>query len=364
MAKMSISQAFSQRLRIEAASKRLRIIAEVVLGNFIGDTEIVSDSLSLTELFSLALSKIFSDSIGTTDQAIAAIGKFVTDDVAITESTEFAVSKPLTDAYYAADVASIGPNKIQSDSISMTDSQVWSFGKGPQDDIALSEYKTFTIGKTLTDNPVTVEVIGKDVSKTLSDSISITDDVSWLLLTLEEAFDSGSVTDSNVLGIGKQPTDAAFAADAQKFDITKALNDTVYVTDDIGAEATVDDDQTIQVQKRLINFAAMTDSVVVTTEFQRAFSDSGSISDAAVIQVSYSRHQTETISASDQVSLLASFSRNPSDIAASQDSQSASFGKIKSDIMGITDSGVLLNQDYVDNNLYFADDYVGEKRTF
>ena len=53
-----------------------------------------------------------------------------------------------------------------------------------------------------------------------------------------------------------------------------------------------------------------------------------------------------------------------SDATAIADAQVALVGKRESDTLEIADSGVLISQDYVDNNLYFADDYVGEKRTF
>lgn len=39
-------------------------------------------------------------------------------------------------------------------------------------------------------------------------------------------------------------------------------------------------------------------------------------------------------------------------------------GKSASDTLSSVDSGTLLNQDYVDNPYYFADDYVGSKRIF
>jgi hypothetical protein len=39
-------------------------------------------------------------------------------------------------------------------------------------------------------------------------------------------------------------------------------------------------------------------------------------------------------------------------------------GLVKSDTISSADAGFLLNQDYVDNPFYFADDYVGTKRTF
>jgi hypothetical protein len=52
------------------------------------------------------------------------------------------------------------------------------------------------------------------------------------------------------------------------------------------------------------------------------------------------------------------------DSFASAESEVKSFGKSSSDSASSSDSGTLLNQGYVDNPYYFADDYVGAKRTF
>jgi hypothetical protein len=364
MAKMSITKAFSKRLRIEAASRRLRIIAEVVLGTFIGDSQIVTDTASISDLVAALLGKLFSDAVGTTDQAIFVIGKGAQDSVQITETTAFDVSKPLTDAYIASDIASVGAGKVVSDSFSMTDNQISSIGKNPQDAILLAESQSFDVSKAVSDIAITVEVLGVTLSKTFTDSVSMTDSVSSLLLTLEEAFDAGSVTDTNTLTFGKQPIDTTITSDSQVFAISKSLNDTVYVTDDIGAEATIDDDQTLQFQKRVINFASMTDAVTLTTEYDRSFSDSLSMTDSIVVEAAYLRPQSDSASVSDNVSLIAEYARSVSDTASTQDNQASLVGKVESDTLGIADSGVLLSQDYVDNNLYFADDYVGEKRIF
>jgi hypothetical protein len=84
--------------------------------------------------------------------------------------------------------------------------------------------------------------------------------------------------------------------------------------------------------------------VALESAFARAFDDSSDASDLVVVSVGYGDFL--------------------SDAANIQDNQVSLVGKVKSDTLEIADSGVLLSQDYVDNNLYFADDYVGEKRIF
>ena len=80
------------------------------------------------------------------------------------------------------------------------------------------------------------------------------------------------------------------------------------------------------------------------------------------ISLSVSKTQTETVGASDVVVL--SVGKTVQDGAGASDALVKFVGAGRSDTIGASDSGVLLNQDYVDNALYFADDYVGIKRTF
>jgi len=172
------------------------------------------------------------------------------------------------------------------------------------------------------------------------------------------------MTDIANVTFGKQPVETIGTVDIQTFAFSKGLNDTVYVTDDIGAEATIDDDQTIQVQKRLIELPSITDLVSRVAEYARSFSDSSSASDVFSRQVEYSRGFTDSSFASETVVLSSGVNKTASDSASIVDQALALVGKRPSDIMNSSDSGVLLNQDYVDNNLYFADDYVGLKRIF
>lgn len=364
MAKMKIARVYSQRLKLEAVSQRLRITAEVILGAFIGDRVFPVDAASIADLIGLLIGKIASDSVGTTDQAIFAIAKGLEDTVGITETVGFDVSKPFSDAFVALDIPSVGVGKVALDGVSGTDTALADIGKNPVETVSVSELQAFGVSKPFEDSSVVIELVGVNLSKSFADFVSMTDTVVTLLPILKGEDDAGSVTDTNALTFGKAPQDTAITADIQTFAITKGLSDTVYATDDFGGESTVDDEQTIQVQKRFINFAGITDATVRTAEYQRQFSDNASTTDVVVLQADYDRTEAEAITASDVVSLTVGFSRAAADAATIQDNQVALVGKGESDTLGIADSGVLLSQDYVDNNLYFADDYVGEKRTF
>ena len=512
MAKMHISKLLSQRLRLQATSQRLRIVAEVVLGSFIGQGMNLIHTATATDLLSFILAKLAADSVGTTDQANFAIAKGLNDLAGVTDSTSFDVSKPAVDLFAANDEAAISTGKIAEDTFSMTDNAFFGIGRNPADTVSFNELLSFDAGKTLsdysiasdvvglslaksfadtvamtdsveallstlqsatdassildqqvlligkgatdsasaideqlfvvgklfheapvaidtlgvnltkvlldavamsdtlsalltreqaasdssvltdtnvllagknpedvvgtidtqafavakaiTDTPIASEQIGLSLAKTLFDVVSMTDSLTALLLREQSASDSGAVTDANALTFGKQPQETTITTDTQAFAITKGLNDAVYATDDIGAEATLDDDQTLQFQKRLIDFAGISDSAELEAAFARGFADAGFITDSVNVFLQYARPQVDALSASDSVSISAEYDRQIGDGTTTQDNLVSLVGKVKSDILGVEDSGFLLSQDYIDNNLYFANDYVGEKRTF
>jgi hypothetical protein len=222
------------------------------------------------------------------------------------------------------------------------------------------------------------------------------------------------------------------------------------VTDDVGGEATIDDDQTISFFKVLNNIATASDAVIIEAAYNRQFNDSSNASDTVSLIASYSRSFNDSVSITDQIiievilpfalsdsafasdslestavynrgfddgvdgldaqvfsassgpidsgsvgdqaELVASFNRAfestvlaTDDIggeATIDDNQTIQFfkqltnlsyaadsavrfaSKVVNDILTAADSGTLLNQDYVDNPFYFAEDYVGVKRTF
>jgi hypothetical protein len=143
----------------------------------------------------------------------------------------------------------------------------------------------------------------KELGKNLSDIVSVTETQSADVgKSIADTFVVGDAID--LVDVGKNTADAGSASDEQQFDITKLLTDSIFVTDDVDGEASILDDQIMH--------------------FFKAKTDNGF--------------------ASDQEVKLA--------------------GKVTSDSASSADSGSLISQGYTVDNTYFAEDYVGDSRTF
>jgi hypothetical protein len=94
----------------------------------------------------------------------------------------------------------------------------------------------------------------------------------------------------------------------------------------------------------------------------KGLADSATASDNLSKEVG--RAVTDSATATDFFSRIVAYARLFNDSAAATDLVTKSAGKGLSDSATGTDAGTVLNQDYVNSFFYFADDYVGTKRTF
>lgn len=144
--------------------------------------------------------------------------------------------------------------------------------------------------------------------------------------------DAGAVVDDINKGAEKPFADAGAAVDLANLNPEKALIESSAFSDSSDRD----------IGKNILENATAADIFERIAAYIRSFSDSYAASDLAIR--SPLKPVTDAAVTGDQsvkVPLLA-----------------------KIDTIGSTDAGVLLNQDYVDNSGYFADDYVGTKRTF
>jgi hypothetical protein len=153
--------------------------------------------------------------------------------------------------------------------------------------------------------------------------------------------DNASATDAPSKGVSKVATDAATGSDSNAKTVGKNITDQLFSTDDING-AGADDDQNISFFKVLSNPSFAVDNIVLLAAFLRSFSNTATATDAPV--------------------LLAG--KVSADTSETSDSDVKLTGLGKSDTIAAGSAGTVLNQDYVDNAFYFADDYVGVKRTF
>ena len=153
--------------------------------------------------------------------------------------------------------------------------------------------------------------------------------------------DNASASDAPSKAVSKVATDAATGSDSNAKTVGKNIADQLFSTDDING-AGADDDQNISFFKVLSNPSFAVDNIVLLAAFLRSFSNTATASDAPV--------------------LLAG--KVSADTSETSDSDVKLTGLGKSDTIAAGSAGTVLNQDYVDNAFYFADDYVGVKRTF
>jgi hypothetical protein len=153
--------------------------------------------------------------------------------------------------------------------------------------------------------------------------------------------DNPSASDAPSKAITKPATDAPAASDSNAKAVGKTITDELFSTDDLNG-AGADDDQNISFFKVLSHPSFVVDNIVLLAAFLRSFSNTAQTTDSKTFSVG----------------------KNLDETPATSDTAVKSTGLSKSDTMAAGSAGTVLNQDYVDNAFYFADDYVGVKRTF
>ena len=201
--------------------------------------------------------------------------------------------------------------------------------------------------KVITDTVGVTELFGFFRDRAVPDSATTADSAALTFSTSKA--DSATATDALTdLVFTKAPVDVASAADAiTAFSVSRALADTATGTDSpalLVAKPVVDtastaDASVVSVLKALTDTASGADAHV--SNFTKIVSDLAALADAAALSASKALSDTSTLA----------------DVVAN------SAGKGIIDTATASDSGLLTMQDYCDFT-YFAEDYVGESRTF
>jgi hypothetical protein len=153
--------------------------------------------------------------------------------------------------------------------------------------------------------------------------------------------DNPSASDAPSKAITKPATDGFKTSDSNAKAVGKTITDELFSTDDLNG-AGADDDQNISFFKVLSHPSFVVDNIVLLAAFLRSFSNTAQTTDSKTFSVG----------------------KNLDETPATSDAAVKLTGLGKSDTMAAGSAGTVLNQDYVDNAFYFADDYVGVKRTF
>lgn len=170
--------------------------------------------------------------------------------------------------------------------------------------------------------------------------------------------------------------DAAAASDLASRAFGKALADSATLTDDVGGQATADDDQTLGFFKALNHTGLAADAA--RRDGTKPLALSALLADSAIRAVG--RPAADAASASDALARAVQYTRELGpyaidyfaenyvdiDAVAAADSLArvAAFARTLAHTGRAADAGSALWQQYTSDPLYFAEDFVGAARTF
>ena len=231
------------------------------------------------------------------------------------------------------------------------------------------------------------------LTKYLSDSFDQQDAVA--ISFSSAASDSASFTDSARRSIAKASTDSFGATDALSFTSQRALQtNEVGILTDVAAKSFskaiqhniwyVPDYATLSVEKVLSDDFGMSDSIFVQRVYIREFDEYLTIADGLSFTfggnefndnnnatdsylLSYSKILSDGVAMNDAFGagdgIAYTFVTSVANIASVSEALAKSSQTIKSETLVASDSGIIVQQDYVDLT-YFAEDYVGVSYTF
>lgn len=231
------------------------------------------------------------------------------------------------------------------------------------------------------------------LTKYLSDSFEQQDAVA--ISFSSAASDAVSFTDSARRSIAKAATDSFGATDALSFTSQRALQtNEVGILTDVAAKSFskaiqhniwyVPDYATLSVEKVLSDDFGMSDSIVLQRVYIRDFDEYLTIEDSLSFSfggnefndnnnaidsylLSYSKILSDGVAMNDAFGagdgIAYTFVTSVSNIASVSEALAKSSQTIKSETLVASDSGIIVQQDYVDLT-YFAEDYVGVSYTF
>jgi hypothetical protein len=245
--------------------------------------------------------------------------RYIPELVVVSDAVSLLVEKSLASEFSIdTDEVTLATDKGLFDSITFTEVFVATlvFIRNFTDSVAVPDVRTMAFAKALTDSFSFTDAASRVFTKSLSSGVAMND-----------SFDAG---DGAVYSFTKGVSNVVFAQDAVAKGQHKVLSDSQGLTD---AQA---------------------------FEFAKALASAAVIADAAVRDVS--KLLTDGVAPSDALAFLIDKLVDPDSVSIA-DATALSPQKAISDMIEPVDAGSLVSQSYCDIT-YFAEDYVGESRTF
>ncbi len=213
----------------------------------------------------------------------------------------------------------------------------------------------FVDGFTLSNSATLSDTHTKSIGKNISDDV-VADDAT---ITISTAFalstsltDSLTITDSAQTQRGRPFSNSGYMVDSQTYFIGKLPSDVVLIAEQTAFEITTEVSDSISVTEALVTDAA-------SSALTKAVSDGSTLADSHA--AAFNKALQESLDFTDSLELTGL--KGYADSGLLSDSSVSSVESVQLDNASLTDSGSIINQGYCDIT-YFADDYVGVKRTF
>ena len=339
-------KAAAKQLKINVTAEQLPILIAIQAGHFL--TEIIVDGNAYVK-----------DGVGAEDGFVYQFLKTLTDDTALVDDAVM--------AFY----------KVLAENPSVSETQVFDFYKSLANSAVATDVYAAHLRRSITEPPVAVDIYTYAFNKVTADGAVATEsDFKAVAKVLAE---NPTLADTNVLSFFKNLTEIPnFTDTINTLALTKLLADTVGVTDDLDAAASILDDQEMQFVKNTTNIATVAESFARVVAFLRSFSETPGLTDVNTLGIGKTISENPAFSDTNYVNFgkLLSEQPNITDLLALQvtlspftetpgvtDSADVVPNKVFTELPSLTDAGSLRSQGYCDFT-FFAEDFVGASRTF
>ena len=365
----------------------------------IADNE--TDTTSVLDTNTYSFNKHLNDAYNTgniVENITHSVGKSLTESIILTEVKSLFVNKPLitvstvtdqsgrhlskpfTDTYTSYDA--IQPFVVSKffrdyanpiDLVSIPDGSTYSLIKSLRNTISLQDSfnRTASYIRSYTDHETILDQLALESNKSLSDRNALSD--SNLLDVTKVLNNSIFNNDSTKLNALKKVNDNAVFVDVAQRSIGKYFADYVYTADNtniryLGTSTenayefiSIDDKRIFIINKAFSDKSILTETI--SKNSNKSFTDNYALSDIKTL--SAHKHLSDSFIAND--TFAKNLNKSLYDVIIVNDNQNITTShpgsQYQNDITSIEDYGSLYMTDYADIT-YFAEDYVGESRTF
>ena len=330
---------------------------------YLSPTKGIEDTSTNSDQLAFNVSSVLQDTIVTTDDVLgeanidddqyAFFDKVVKDDTTTSDSVLFEITfyKPFLDL------------------VENTDLLFYTLAKGFVDSINLDDVLSFEGFKLLADNGSISDEISRQVSVVFIEEKDYVqpDFVAGATNLADQIAFSASKALSSTTSIGNEVIsfvpikgieDLATVSEQITYNFTYNLSDVVQTTDDFYGNANIDDDQTAQVGKGLLDTSTLSDLFSSATSYNRSVDESVATND--VNSFLNAKSIVETVTSIENIAVSAS--KSLSEIAIASDTYLQTFTKALSETTTFSEYRWANKQDYL-SSTYVQTGFVGSNYT-